>query len=93
MNAFNETFVCLANSRKHSGRCIAGKRIRDNSWVRVIGTESEHAITEYDRKFEDGSTAQVLDISMVPCTNAADNGFQNENVIIDPRFYWEKRAK
>ena len=86
--SFIEHFICLANSRKHSGRCIAGKRVSDGSWVRVIGAGQGHEITEDDRRFQNGASAQVLDVLAVPCHQAVSNGFQSENVLIDPRFYW-----
>ncbi len=85
---FIEHFICLANSRKHSGRCIAGKRMSDGSWVRVIGTGQGHEITEEDRRFQNGASAQVLDALTVPCHQAVPNGFQSENILINPRFYW-----
>jgi len=28
--------ICLANSRKYGGRCIAGKEIRSRNWIRPI---------------------------------------------------------
>jgi len=36
---YTRTFVCFANSRKHSGRCVAGKEWlsgRPGEWVRVV---------------------------------------------------------
>jgi hypothetical protein len=38
------TFICLANSRKKSGRCLAGKAIYNGTyskWIRPISTR-EH---------------------------------------------------
>jgi hypothetical protein len=33
---FYKTIVCLANSRKEGGCCIAGKEIIDNHWIRPV---------------------------------------------------------
>ena len=53
-----EDVICLANSRKHSGRCIAGKRVSDGSWIRPIGAGPGHEITELD--VADGQVALVV---------------------------------
>jgi hypothetical protein len=29
--------ICLANSRKHSGRCVAGLRTDGQGWIRPVG--------------------------------------------------------
>ena len=87
-----ETIVCLANSRKISGRCVAGKRTGDNSWFRPISDRIGHEISELDRRYSDGKTAQLLDVIEIPCIEERPHGHQSENVLIDDRFYWEKGA-
>lgn len=85
--------VCLANSRKNSGRCIAGKVTSDRNagtWLRPIGTSASHEITERDREYDDGSTAQKLDVIDITFTGAPAQGFQRENHIINDNVYWEK---
>lgn len=88
-----ETIVCLANSRKISGRCIAGKRISDNSWFRPISNRAGHEISESDRRYSDGTTAQLLDVIEIPCIEKRPNRHQSENVLIDDRFYWAKKRR
>ena len=64
----NKTFVCLANSRKLSGRCIAGKEFSNNipgDWIRPISEREHHEISEVDRRYSDGTTAQTFDIISV----------------------------
>ena len=87
-----ETIVCLANSRKISGRCVAGKRTGDNSWFRPISNRAGHEISELDRRYSDGKTAQLLDVIEIPCIEERPHGHQSENVLIDDRFYWEKKG-
>lgn len=87
-----ETIVCLANSRKISGRCVAGKRTGDNSWFRPISNRAGHEISELDRRYSDGKTAQLLDVIEIPCIEESPHGHQSENVLIDDRFYWEKKG-
>lgn len=88
-----EDVICLANSRKHSGRCIAGKRVSDGSWIRPIGAGPGHEITELDRRYQNGETAQVFDVIAIPCVERRPLGFQTENVLIDTGFYWQSVRK
>ncbi|QXH95915.1 hypothetical protein HU749_005900 [Pseudomonas ogarae] len=90
---YQHRIICLANSRKLNGRCVAGKvTTGDNTgaWLRPIGTSATHEITDLDRKYLDGSTAQKLDVIDITFTNAAPAGFQRENHIIDDTIYWAK---
>ena len=88
-----ETIICLANSRKISGRCIAGKRLDDYSWFRPISSRPGHEISELDRRYADGKTAQILEIINIPCVESRPCQHQSENVLIDDRFYWEKKGR
>lgn len=88
-----ERIVCLANSRKVSGRCVAGKRTTDGTWCRPISKRPGHEISEFDRRYPDGTTAQVLDVIEIPCIEKRPLGYQHENVLIDDRFYWEKKGR
>ncbi len=89
---FVEKIVCLANARKIAGRCVAGKRLGDRSWLRPISDRPGHEISEYDRRYSDGKTAHLLDIIEIPCLEAIPSGHQSENVLIDDKFYWEKKG-
>ncbi|MAL92973.1 MAG: hypothetical protein H2073_13755 [Pseudomonas sp.] len=85
--------VCLANSRKLSGRCIAGKVTAGQhigSWIRPIGTTQSHEITERDREYQNGETAQKLDVIDITFTAPQAPNFQRENHVIDDTVYWEK---
>lgn len=62
------TIVCLANSRKHNGRCIAGIEIVDRQpedWVRPVSSRAGAEVSEYERQYEDGSDPRVLDMIAV----------------------------
>lgn len=88
---YGKTIVCFANSRKTSGRCIAGKEWRDGAsgeWVRPVSTRATHEISEEERRYEDGRTPQLLDIILVPCESPQPLPHQRENHVIDPHYYW-----
>lgn len=73
--------------------CVAGKRMSDQSWFRPISDRQGHEISELDRRYPDGKTAQLLDVIAIPCIEARPYGHQSENVLIDDRFYWEKKGR
>ncbi len=87
---FVERIVCLANSRRPGGHCIAGKRKSDQTWIRPISNRPDHAIMDIDMKYQDSKTAQLLDIIELPCIRKMPIGHQAENVLIDSRLRWKK---
>ena len=86
--------VCLANSRKRSGRCIAGKEIlsdeRVGDWIRPVSDRPDEEVSEYERQYEDGRDPVVLDVIEVPLIDARPKNYQQENWLLDPDYYWEK---
>jgi len=85
--------VCLANSRKLSGRCVAGKELvgdRPLRWLRPVSNREHEEVSEYERQYEDGSDPRVLDIIDVPLLAAKPKGYQQENWLLDPDEYWRK---
>ncbi|HEX8202523.1 MAG TPA: hypothetical protein VF590_18745 [Isosphaeraceae bacterium] len=88
------TVICLANSRKPpSGRCIAGKEKAGDGygrWIRPVSMRPTHEISEEERRFEDGSLPELLEVIEVPIMGPTPVGHQIENMLIDARYYWEK---
>ena len=86
--------VCLANSRKLSGRCIAGKELlpdgRPDRWVRPVSARENEEVSEDERQYDDGSDPHVLDIIDVPVLDARPRDYQQENWLLDPDYYWKK---
>ncbi len=85
--------VCLANSRKLSGRCVVGKDLsgrRPGKWIRPVSDREHEEVSEYERQYQDGSDPQVLDIMDVPLLDPRPNGYQQENWLLDPGYYWVK---
>lgn len=85
--------VCLANSRKMSGRCIAGLEIEGNQvggWIRPVSNRSTEEISLFERRFEDGSEPDLLDILEIPMLEPRPHACQTENHLIDEEYYWVK---
>ena len=86
--------ICLANSRKLSGRCIAGREWSEehgaSSWVRPVSERENQEVSERERQYEDGSDPQVLDIIDMPVLEHQPNDHQIENWLLDPESYWIK---
>ena len=86
--------VCLANSRKWAGRCIAGREWSEEqgagSWVRPVSARENQEVSEYERQYEDGSDPRVLDIINIPVLGPQPKDYQTENWLLNPGYYWEK---
>ena len=85
--------VCLANSRKLQGRCIAGRELvvgEPGGWIRPVSAREHEEVSEYERQYEDGSDPRVLDVIDVPLRQALPKGYQQENWLLNPEIYWVK---
>lgn len=84
--------VCLANSRKLNGRCIAGIEFpasgQAGGWLRPVSAREHEEVSEYERQYRDGSDPRVLDIIDVPLLEPKPRGCQQENWLLDPEPYW-----
>ena len=90
---YTRTMLCLANSRKTSGRCIAGKEWNDGnpgSWFRPVSSRATHEISEEERRFQNGQDPKLLDVISIPCSKPQPSPYQGENHLIDPEYYWER---
>jgi len=71
--------ICLANSYKRRGRCIAGIRTNERAWIRP------HAHTDYGELYpehytlNDGSEPQILDVVRINFESAEPQPHQPEN--------------
>jgi hypothetical protein len=90
---YTKRIVCLANSRKMSGRCIAGLEIEGDNiagWIRPVSTRPSEEISLIDRRFQDGSQPSLLDILEIPMLEPRPHACQTENHLIDDQYYWAK---
>ncbi len=87
--------LCLANSRKFHGRCVAGIELFGSDrrgWIRPVSAREHEEVSEYERQYEDGRDPRVMDIIDVPLIEARPKDFQQENWLLDPGQYWRKVA-
>lgn len=88
--------LCLANSRKLSGRCIAGREIVNNqpgAWIRPVSDREHQEVSWEERHYVDGSDPRVLDVIAVPLAEPRPHLFQQENWLLDPNFYWQTTGR
>lgn len=88
-----ERIVCLANSRKTHGQCIAGKRMSDATWCRPVSSRPTHEISVIELTYQNNHRARLLDIIDIPCIKKNPYIFQSENVLIDEEFYWDSAER
>ena len=90
---YTKTIVCLANSRKISGRCIAGKEKTEQGfggWIRPISNRPAGEISEDERMYQNGDDPQVLDLIEIPLFEYRPHYYQTENHLLDDRYCWKK---
>ncbi|MDO9536824.1 MAG: RQC domain-containing protein [Thermoplasmata archaeon] len=81
--------VCLANSRKYNGKCIAGKDPSDHLWVRPVSSSGKGELKTIQIKFEDGTIPKLLDIISLPLKKYDPKTYQPENWLISSER-WRK---
>jgi len=85
--------VCLANSRRPGGRCVAGKEIKNGligGWIRPVSPRKGDGLSIVQVITTGGTEAAHLDIIDVPVVGEARSQFQTENLAIDPGKKWER---
>ena len=85
--------VCLANSRKLHGRCVAGREWADGRagrWIRPVSDREGGDVSEYERQYEDGDDPRVLDVIDIPMLEPQASDYQTENWLLDSTQYWKK---
>ncbi len=99
---YTKTFVCLANSRKRQGHCVAGKEIfkdfQFGNWVRPVSNRPDEEVSENERCYENGREPELLDIVTVLMQRPLPHAYQTENHLIQARHWrkpgscWSKRG-
>lgn len=87
--------VCLANSRKPGGRCVAGREVLKDAyggWIRPVSKRASAEVSLDERRYEDGTDPQILDVVRVPMIDPVPKGHQTENHMLDDEYYWTKKS-
>jgi hypothetical protein len=91
--AYVKRIVCLANSFKTGGSCIAGREIlgdgKYGGWIRPVSDRATAEVWASECKYVNNTTPRLLDIIDVPLSKAAPHNHQTENHVIAKR-QWTK---
>jgi hypothetical protein len=96
--SYSKILVCLANSRKPpaGGRCIAGRVYASGKfgeWIRPVSDRESREVSEEERRYQDGTDPQVLDVVSIDMKKPLPHNHQQENQVFDAEYYWQKRAR
>jgi|SRR5579871_4502466 len=89
--AYLKTIICLANSRKLTGRCVAGKEwdgFKPGAWCRPVSSRDRGELTAerwYAKSWRDPRLLDLIEVSLV-CRRPS--GCQSENHLVDATVKW-----
>src|SRR5271165_2358978 len=55
-------FICLAHSKKHSKRCVAGLRLDTGEWIRPVSKEEHGELSFSQVRLSDGGDPRNFDV-------------------------------
>lgn len=84
--------ICLANSKKRGGRCVAGLRTDGKGWLRPIGWNDEGILYKKDFTFASGEEIAPLNVARIGCAWAKSKPHHPEDWLIT-RQPWELAAR
>ncbi|MBP9018147.1 MAG: hypothetical protein KBG17_10455 [Paludibacteraceae bacterium] len=88
----NYQIICLANSYKHGGRCIAGIRTDGKGWIRPISNSLHGELNDQDYRLSNGTDLEVLDLVNISLTKPRPSKHQPENWLFEKKP-WELIAR
>lgn len=78
------SILCLANSRKHGGRCVAGLFADGAGWVRAVSPTDDGTLSTAHYTFSDGAEAAPLDLVEIPFQGNRPRKHHPEDWVIAP---------
>jgi hypothetical protein len=82
------TIVCLANSYKHGGRCVAGICLENGKWVRLRASDGDGSLSPHDYTLAEGKgEVQLLDVFEVSLHSAMPSNCHPEDWVTGP-YCW-----
>lgn len=94
--SYTKTIVCLANSFKSNGSCIAGKELVEGAhggWIRPVSNRTSAELSTSECAYEGGGSPKLLDIADIPLLRAEPRNHQLENHVINADRRWRRRGK
>ena len=85
--------LCLANSRKNNGRCVAGREVvggGTGAWIRPISSRPGQEVSEPERLYHDGGEPQLGDIIEMDLVRPSPDSYQTENWLLNPLRRWRR---
>jgi hypothetical protein len=80
------TVVCLANSYKHGGRCVAGICLEDGKWVRLRSSQGDGSLAPHAYILQDGhGELRLLDVFQVELHYALPSDCHPEDWVAVPQ--------
>jgi len=89
--SYTKTIVCLANSRKLAGRCVAGKEwdgCNPGAWCRPVSARDRGELTAERWYYKTWRDPQLLDLIEVSLLGPRPSTFQTENHLVDTSVRW-----
>ena len=71
--------ICLANSLKHGGRCIAGIKTDGSGWLRPVSGRGDGTLYEEHYTLTNGREPKLFDILQILCQEADPRDYHPEN--------------
>ena len=93
---YTKRLVCLANSAKPRGSCIAGIELTASGyggWIRPVSSRPKAELGWLECLMEGGLTPRPLDIIDVPFLHHSPHNHQVENHVIDSKGTWIKQGE
>lgn len=91
-----KSVVCLANSFRPGGSCVAGIEFDGENfgqWIRPVSNRDDQAISVPEKTYEDGTQLAMLDIVQMTFDKHKPEGHQTENWVISEGVRWKKLGK
>ena len=91
---FTKKIICLANSIKINGRCVAGKEIlghnKFGNWIRPVSARQKGELSVHEISYDQVSCPKLLDIVTIPLRKRSPQTYQVENTLIESGRKWVK---
>lgn len=75
--------ICLANSVKFGGRCVAGITRSSGAWIRPVSAFSDGSLTSKQYVLNNGKPAALLDVVKVSLKDPKPEIYQPENWLLE----------